>query len=64
MLIEPASKVSVPLYVVMRTLSKTAERVLFPAHPQPETAPPVELDTVPEDTQVLPVIFTSVITAL
>jgi len=31
MLIEPASKVSVPLTVVMRTLSSVPESVLFPA---------------------------------
>ena len=31
MLIEPASKVSVPLDVVMRTLSSVPERVIFPA---------------------------------
>ena len=53
MLMVPASKVSVPLEVVMRTWSRVPPRACDPLVIYSPT--PVELPTLPEQTQVVPV---------
>ena len=51
MLIVPASKVSVPLTVVMRTRSSVPERVIEPLHK--EESAEFEFPIIPEPTQIL-----------
>jgi len=63
MLIEPASKVSVPLTVVMRTAVRTAASAIEP--PVTKTTKPVSADPpLPDEDQVLPVRFVIVILPL
>jgi len=57
-LIEPASNVSVPFNVVMRTLSSVDDNVIVPL-PNDEIAPECPMFV---DIQILPLIFTRVIT--
>mgnify|MGYP003335503376 CR=1 FL=1 len=53
MLIEPASKTSVPFIVVIRTLSKAPARVIVVSDNDEKAALPIEIN--PEPIQVLPV---------
>lgn len=55
MLIEPASNVSVPFTVVIRTRSKVAAKAIFP--PEYMAKGVFEVTKRPEATQVFPVIF-------
>ena len=57
-MIEPASNVSVPFNVVMRTLSSVDDNVIVPL-PNDEIAPECPMFV---DIQILPLIFTRVIT--
>ena len=56
MLMEPASKVSVPLTVVMRTRSRTPDKVMEPADRETDG---VETEFIPVTTHVFPVIFST-----
>ncbi len=57
MLIEPASKVSVPLTVVIRTAVSAAPRAIEPAELIKILAPLLVMATLPDATQVFPVTF-------